>query len=130
MVIFLSLEHPMNARVIELSEPNFEQEVIRAAEPVLVQFWAGWSDRCRVIAPLLDSVAEHPAGTIKIGEVDVEHNEALAERYGVQAIPTLLIFRHGNLCDRLIGRRTERELREKLAQLVEPPTTTVSSAGL
>jgi thioredoxin len=111
----------MNATVIELNEPNFDQEVMRAAEPVLVEFWAGWTDRCRAVAPLVESAAQGPPLPVKIAEVNVEDNQALAERYAVRAIPTLLIFKHGNLCDRVVGRRTERELREKLAQLAQRP---------
>ena len=104
----------MNHSVVELNKSNFKREVLSASNPVLVQFWAGWSDPCKAMAPLLESVADDGAIPVKVARVDVEKNEALAEEYGVRAVPTLLIFNRGGLHDQIIGRASERELREKL----------------
>jgi thioredoxin 1 len=102
----------VNNNVIELNEANFEQEVLGARNPVLVQFWAGWSEPCKAMAPVLESVAE--AVPVKMARVNVEHHEDLADQYGVRAVPTLLIFNQGCLQDQLVGRATEQEVREKL----------------
>ncbi len=107
----------VNNYVIELNEANFAPEVLGAASPVLVEFWAGWSDPCRAMAPMLESVAEDESISIKVGRVNVEHHEELAEQYGVRAVPTLLIFNLGSLQDQIVGRATEQEVREKLERL-------------
>lgn len=104
----------MNNNVIELDEANFEQEVLSAPTPVLVEFWATWSEPCKAIAPMLASVAEDGAAPVKVGRVNVERHEELAEEYGVRAVPTLLIFNQGGLHDQIVGRATEQEVREKL----------------
>ena len=104
----------MNTPVIEVNQANFEQEVLGAARPVLVQFWAGWSELCKTMAPVLQSAAEDGSVPIKMARVNVEQNEALAEKYGVRAVPTVLLFNEGGLKDQIIGRATEREVRDKL----------------
>ncbi|MCU0784201.1 MAG: thioredoxin domain-containing protein [Verrucomicrobia bacterium] len=104
----------VNNNVIEVNEANFPREVLGARRPVLVQFWASWSDPCKAMTPVLESVAEHEATPVKVARVNVEHHEGLAEEYGVRAVPTLLIFNRGNLQDQIIGRATEQEVREKL----------------
>jgi thioredoxin 1 len=106
----------MNHSVIELNESNFKQEVLNAHRPVLVEFWAGWSDPCKAMGPLLESIAEDDNIPVKVAKVNVEHHEQLAEEYGIRAVPTLLIFNQGGLQDLIVGRTTEREVREKLEQ--------------
>ena len=80
--------------------------MLSAANPVLVQFWVGWSDPCKALAPMLESVAEDEAVPVKVARVNVEHHEELTERYGVSAVPTLLIFNQGGLQDQIVGRTT------------------------
>jgi thioredoxin 1 len=104
----------MNNNVIELNETNFEQEVLGARNPVLVEFWAGWSEPCKALTPVLESVADDEAAPVKVARVNVEQHEELAEKYGVRAVPTLLIFNQGGLHDQIVGRTTEQEVREKL----------------
>jgi len=103
--------------VIELNQANFAQEVLEAHNPVLVQFWAGWSDPCQAMAPALDAVAEDEAVPVKLARVNVEQQEELAERYGVRGVPTLLIFNQGGLRGEIVGRASEQQLREKLQGL-------------
>ena len=105
-----------NHHVVELNGANFAQEVLAAGNLVLVQFWAGWSDPCRAMAPMVESVAEAQAVPIKVARVNVEENEALTEEYGVRCVPTLLIFNLGSLADQIVGRASEWEVREKLAR--------------
>ena len=107
----------VNNNVIELNEANFDREVLNATQPVLVEFWAGWSDPCKAMAPMLESVAEDKAVPVKLGRVNVEDHENLTEQYGVRSVPTLLIFNRGGLQDQIIGRTTEQAVRERLERL-------------
>ena len=107
----------MSDTVIELNETNFEREVLRAQEPVVVEFWAGWCQPSKAMAPLLESIAEERAGEVKVAKVNVEYNESLARLYGVRAVPTVLFFKHGGLQDQIIGSATERDLSGKLKTL-------------
>ena len=108
----------VNNNFIELNETNFGREVLNATQPVLVEFWAGWSAPCRDMAPMLESVAEDEAVPVKVARVNVEHHEELTEQYGVRAVPTLLIFNQGGLQDQIVGRTTEQAVRERLKRLV------------
>ena len=107
----------MNNNVIELNEANFNREVLNATQPVLVEFWAGWSDPCKAMAPMLESVAEDDAVPVKVARVNVEDHEELTEQYGVRAVPTLLIFNQGGVQDQIVGRTTEQAVRERLERL-------------
>jgi thioredoxin 1 len=107
----------MNNNVIELNEANFDREVLNAMEPVLVAFWAAWSDSCQAMAPMLESVAEDEAVRVKVAKVNVAHHENLTDQYGVRTVPTLLIFNQGGLRDQIVGRTTEQALRERLELL-------------
>jgi len=107
----------VNGHAIELNEANFDREVLNAAQPVLVQFWAGWSGSCKAMTPILESVAKDQAVSIKFARVNVEDQEALTEHYGVSSVPTLLIFNQGDLLDQIVGRTTEQAVREKLEPL-------------
>lgn len=107
----------MNNNVVELNEANFEREVLEARNPVLVQFWAGWSETCRDMRPLLEAVAEEEVFPVKVALVNMERYGDLADEYGVRAVPTVLIFNRGGLQDHIVGRTTTQELREKLNRL-------------
>ena len=107
----------VNSPAIELNEANFDREVLNAAQPVLVQFWAGWSGSCKAMTPILESVAKDQAVSIKYARVNVEDHETLTEHYGVRSVPTLLIFNQGGLLDQIVGRTTEQTVREKLEPL-------------
>ena len=107
----------MNNNVIELNETNFDQEVLNATHPMLVEFWADWSDACKAMALMLESVAEDWAVPVKVARVNVEHHEKLTEQYGVRAVPTLLIFNQGGVQDQIVGRTTEQAVRERLEHL-------------
>ena len=107
----------MNDNFIELNEANFDREVLDAMEPVLVEFWAGWSESCKAMAPVLESVAKDDAVPVKIARVNVERHENLTDQYGVRAVPTLLLFNQGALQDQIVGRTTEQAVRESLERL-------------
>ena len=110
-------QESMNNNVIELNEANFDQEVLSATQPVLVEFWAGWSDPCKAMAPMLESVAADGAVPVKVARVNVEDHEMLTEQYGVRSVPTLLLFNQGGVQDQIVGRTTEQALRAKLERL-------------
>ncbi len=107
----------MNINFIELNETNFGREVLHAMRPVLVEFWASWSESCKAMAPMLESVAKDDAVSVKIGRVNVERHECLADQYEVRAVPTLLLFNQGALQDQIVGRTTEQALGDRLEKL-------------
>jgi thioredoxin 1 len=113
-----NIKTEMNKSVVDLNEADFEQEVLRASSPVLVQFWAGWSGACNASLPLLKSIAEGEA-VLKVGRVNVDRHQALATKCGVRAVPTLLIFDHGRLPDQIIGSTTREEVFQKVEHLYE-----------
>lgn len=104
----------MNNNLIELNEANFDQEVLQAMQPVLVEFWASWSAPCKTMAPMLEAVAGDGGIPVKYARVNVELYEKLTEQYGVRAVPTLLIFNQGGLRDQIVGRTTEQAVRARL----------------
>jgi thioredoxin 1 len=98
-------------KIVNLTKENFDDEVLKAATPVLVDFWAEWCGPCKMIAPILDELAEEYSGRVRIGKVNIEHQQNLAAEYGVSAIPTLLLFHQGQVTEQLVGARSKRELK-------------------
>ena len=91
------------SNVCELSERNFRKEVLESVVPTLVDFWAPWCVPCRTIGSVVDELATKKADAIKVGKVNIDTNHDLAAAYGVYSIPTLLLFRNGEIVDRFIG---------------------------
>jgi len=105
---------------IEINEANFESEVLQSHQPVLVDFWAEWCGPCKMIAPVLNEIAVEQAGLVKVAKVDVDANPALAARFGIQSIPTLLYFADGEVRDKTIGAVSKKAILSKLEQLARP----------
>src|SRR5262249_47265341 len=103
---------------IEINETNFETEVLQSHQPVLVDFWAKWCGPCKMIAPVLDEIASEQAGRVKIAKVNVEENPALASRFSVSSIPTLLYFAGGQLRNQLVGAASKKRIVSDLEALL------------
>ena len=88
---------------IIITGQNFEEEVINADKPVLVDFWAAWCGPCRMVAPAVAAIAEEKADVVKVGKVNVDEEPELAGRFGIASIPTLMVFKNGEVTNTLIG---------------------------
>lgn len=104
---------------LNLTPDSFEQEVINSDLPVLVDFWAAWCGPCRVMNPIVESIAENFQGRIKVAKADVEQNQAIADQYNIQAIPTILIFRQGEIVERIPSLISQANLEQKLEYLTQ-----------
>ena len=95
---------------ITITEKNFEQEVIHSDMPVLVDFWATWCGPCRMLAPVLAEIAEEYGDQVKVGKINVDEERELTLRFGIESIPTVLLFKDGKVVSKSIGFRTKEQL--------------------
>lgn len=95
--------------VLELTNENFEQEVLKSEQPVLVDFWASWCGPCKMLSPIVDEIAEE-CSDVKVGKVNVDEQQDLARRYGVMSIPTILIFKDGEEYRKSVGAVPKKQL--------------------
>ena len=100
--------------VIELTKENFEAEVLRSDKTVLVDFWAAWCGPCRMLSPVVDEIAEERTD-IKVGKVNVDNEEDLASRFGIMSIPTLIVFRGGEVKAQTMGVQPKAAILDMLA---------------
>ena len=108
----------MGASTFTLSDSSFAEEIGSSSEPVVVDFWAEWCGPCKMIAPILDQIAEEQAGKIKIAKLNVDDNPDIARRFDVMSIPTLIVFQDGQPVKRLVGAEGKGQLLEELADVL------------
>jgi thioredoxin 1 len=101
-------------KVLTLTSANWETEVEQSSTPVLVDFWAVWCGPCRMIAPIVDEIANDYAGKLKVGKLNVDEVPALAAKYGVMSIPTLIVFKNGQPVERIVGFMPKKDLQARL----------------
>jgi thioredoxin 1 len=104
--------------VVEVNDANFDQEVLRSEQPVLVDFWAVWCGPCKAIAPIVDNIAAAYAGKLKVTKVNVDQNGATPSRYGIRGIPALLFFKGGKVADQIVGYVPQNVIEEKVQKLI------------
>ena len=106
----------MMGNALELTDANFDQEVLKSTVPVLVDFWAVWCGPCKMVGPIVEEIAGEYSGKIKVGKVDVDNNRQSAMNYGIRSIPTLLMFKDGDVVETLIGAVPKAQIIEKISK--------------
>jgi thioredoxin 1 len=104
------------ANVKELSDQDFQSEVLQATGPVLVDFWAPWCGPCRMIAPIVEELAKENGDSLKVAKINIDNSPQTATNYGVSSIPTLIVFKNGEAVDRFVGVQPKKRLQEAIEQ--------------
>ncbi|HEY2588511.1 MAG TPA: thioredoxin [Tepidisphaeraceae bacterium] len=100
--------------VVEITDQNFEQEVLKSDVPVLVDFWAEWCMPCRMLAPTIDKIARDYTGKVKVGKLDTDANREVAIKFSINSIPTVILFKDGQVHKKFVGLRPEKDFKEAL----------------
>jgi thioredoxin 1 len=104
--------------IVNLEDGTFEQEVLKSETPVLVDFWATWCGPCKAIAPAVDEIAREYKGKLKVGKVDIDQHQQVAQKFGIRSIPTLLVFKGGRVVDTIIGAVPKSKLVDAVNKVV------------
>jgi thioredoxin 1 len=105
-----SMEKPVSTAISQVSDDQFDEQVLKSSEPVLVDFWAEWCGPCKMIAPILDEVAQSYAGKLKVAKINIDQNQKTPRNYNVRGIPTLMIFKDGKVQATQIGAVSKTQL--------------------
>jgi thioredoxin 1 len=106
------------ANILTATSQNFPSEVLSSTQPVLVDFWAEWCGPCKMIAPVLDELATEYAGKARIAKVNIDDHQDLAAQFGIRAIPTLLMFKGGQVIEQVVGMKSKRDLKTSLDRAI------------
>ncbi|MFZ1947373.1 MAG: thioredoxin [bacterium] len=104
----------MAVKPLDVTDATFDGQVLKSDQPVLVDFWATWCPPCRMLAPAVEEIAGRMTGTLKVCKVDVDENPAIAQTYAIRSVPTLLIFKKGQVVKRLVGVRPREEIEREI----------------
>jgi thioredoxin 1 len=107
-----------NADIIELSDDNFEKEILRADTPALVDFWAVWCGPCRQVAPSVEALATEYKGRVVVGKLNIDDHQLVPQRYGIRSIPTLLVFKGGQVVGQIVGAVPRAKIEDELKKHV------------
>jgi thioredoxin 1 len=113
----------MSEQIKDVSDNSFEADVLQSDQPVLVDFWAEWCGPCRMMTPVVESVAQKFQGTAKVFKLNVDDNPSISQRFGIKGIPTLIVFKDGKEAERLVGATSE----QAITRLIEGQLKTVSA---
>ena len=106
----------MSDHVLEFSDDEFDSQVVNAEIPTMVDFWADWCAPCKMLAPAVEAIAEENAGRLRVGMLNVDENPKTATRFGIRGIPTLLVFKGGEVVEQIVGVRSKKDLQKIIDQ--------------
>lgn len=107
------------SEIIEFTDSNFEQEVLKSDKPCLVDFWAEWCGPCHMVGPIVEEIAKDYAEKLKVGKLNVDQNGQTAAKYGIMSIPSLLIFNQGKVVDQIVGAAPKKQFVERIDKIVK-----------
>jgi thioredoxin 1 len=115
--------YQMSGNLFEFTDNNFDSEALKADKPVLVDFWAPWCAPCRMVGPIIEELATSYTGKVKIGKLNTDDNPNIASRYGIMSIPTILLFKNGEIVDRVVGVVPKKDFERMLSPHVKQSQT-------